>query len=60
MLKDSKGKKPPVIDISEDQWRQMLQIVRDGIFRKLNAVRNMQSIDKDIAAGIYVYAVEVQ
>jgi hypothetical protein len=60
MLRDSKGKKifPKEIDISEDQWIEMMQNVRNGIFRKLNAVREMQSIDKDIAAGIYVYAVE--
>ena len=36
----------------------MIQNIRNGIFRKLNAVREMQSIDKDIAAGIYVYSVE--
>ena len=37
-----------------------MQHIRDGVFRKLNVVRKMQSfdIDIDIAAGIYVYAVE--
>jgi hypothetical protein len=58
MLRDSKGKKPLHINISEDLWIEMMQNVRNGIIRKLNAVREMQSIDKDIAAGIYVYAVE--
>jgi hypothetical protein len=58
MLRDSKGNKPRHVDIFEDQWIEMMQNVRNGIFRKLNAVRKMQSIDKDIAAGIYVYAVE--
>jgi hypothetical protein len=58
LLTDSKGNKPLHLDISEDQWIEMVQNVRNGIFRKLNAVRKMLSIDKDIAAGIYVYAVE--
>jgi hypothetical protein len=50
--------KPLHIDISEDLWTEMKQDVRNGIFRKLNAVGEMQLIEKDIAAGIYVYAVE--
>jgi hypothetical protein len=36
----------------------MKQNIRDGILRKINAVRFMQTIDKDIAGGLYVYAVE--
>jgi hypothetical protein len=58
MLKDAKGNKPLHIDISEDQWKEMMQNIRDGILRKLNAARNMETIDKEIAAGLYVYAVE--
>jgi hypothetical protein len=58
MLRDSKGKKPNNIDISEDVWIKMMQHVRNGIFQKLNAVIKMNSIDKDIAAGTYIYAVE--
>lgn len=58
MLKDSKRKKPLEIEISEDLRIKMVQHVRNGIFRKLDAVRKMQSIDTEIAAGIYVYAVE--
>jgi hypothetical protein len=58
MLKDSKGHKPSHIDISEDQWNQMKQHIRDGILRKINAVSKIQKIDKDMAAGLYVYAVE--
>lgn len=58
MLRDSKGKKPLHIDISEDLWIEMMQNVQNDILQKLNAVKKMKSIDKDIAAGIYVYAVE--
>jgi hypothetical protein len=47
MLKDARGNKPPHIDISEDQWKEMMQNIRDGILRKLNAARNMETIDKE-------------
>jgi hypothetical protein len=50
--------KPSYIDIPENQWKEMMHHVLDGIFRKLNAAKNMQTIDMYIAAGIYVYAVE--
>jgi hypothetical protein len=36
----------------------MKQNIRDGILRKINAVKHIQAVDKDIAAGLYVYAVE--
>jgi hypothetical protein len=58
MLKDSNGLKPSQIEISEDVWKQMMGFIRDGILRKINVVRHMQTADKDIAAGLYVYAVE--
>ena len=50
--------KPSYIDIPKKQWKEMMQYVLDGIFRKLNVVKNMQTIDMYIAAGIYIYAVE--
>src|ERR687898_3446167 len=58
MLKDSNGHKPSAIELSEDVWKQMMKFIRDGILRKIDAVRHMQTADKDIAAGLYVYAVE--
>lgn len=58
MLKDSNRHKPSQIEISEDVRKQMMGFIRDGILRKINAVRYMQTADKDIAAGLYVYAVE--
>ena len=50
--------KPSEIEISEDVCKQMMEHIQDGILRKLRAVRYMQTFDKDIAAGLYVYAVE--
>jgi hypothetical protein len=47
MLKDARGNKPPQIDISEDQWKEMMQNIKDAILRKLNAARNMETIDKE-------------
>jgi hypothetical protein len=54
MLQD----KPSHVDISENQWKEMMQDVLSGIFRKVNAVKSMQNIDMYVAAGIYIYAVE--
>jgi len=50
--------KTPHVDIPEQQWQDMMQNIRDGIFRKLKAAREMTAIDKEMAAGLYVYAVE--
>lgn len=50
--------KPSYIDIPEKLWKKMMQHVLEGIFQKLNAVKNMQTIDLYVAAGIYIYAVE--
>jgi hypothetical protein len=58
MLKDSNRHKPSQIEISEDVWKQMMGFIKDGILRKINAVKRTQTTDKDIAAGLYVYAVE--
>lgn len=54
MLQD----KPSHVDIPENQWNEMMQNVLNGIFRKLNAVKNILTIDIYIAAGLYIYAVE--
>jgi hypothetical protein len=50
--------RPSHIDIPEEQWKEMMQNVLNGIFRKLDAVKNMQTIDTYVSAGLYIYAVE--
>jgi hypothetical protein len=50
--------KPSHIDIPANQWKEMMQIVLNGIFRKLNVVKNILPIDMYIVAGLYIYAVE--
>jgi hypothetical protein len=54
MLQD----KPSHVDIPENQWKEMMQNILNGIFHKLNAVKNFLTIDMNIAAGLYIYAVE--
>jgi hypothetical protein len=46
------------VDIPEQLWKEMMCNVRDGIFRKLKAARSTLGIDKDVSAGVYVYAIE--
>jgi AbiV family abortive infection protein len=50
--------KPQHVDISEHQWQEMMQNVGDGIYRKLKAAKQITAYDKEMAAGLYVYAVE--
>jgi hypothetical protein len=54
MLQD----KPSHVDIPENQCKEMMQNILNGIFRKLNAVKNILTIDMYIAAELYIYAVE--
>jgi hypothetical protein len=54
MLQD----KPSHVDISENQWKEMMQNILNGIFQKLKAVKSILTIDMYIAAGLYIYAVE--
>jgi hypothetical protein len=54
MLQD----KPSHIDIPENQWKERIQDVPNSIIRKLNAVKNVQTIDMYITAGLYICAVE--
>jgi hypothetical protein len=58
MLKDSNRHNPSQIEISEDVLKHMMGFIRDGILWKINAVRHIQTADKDIAEGLYVYAVD--
>jgi hypothetical protein len=50
--------KPRRIYISKDKWSETKHTIRDGIRKKLFAAKQILSIDIDIAAGIYIYALE--
>jgi len=58
MLRDSDGDKLPCIDITDHQWDEMKCYIEHGITRKLAAARKMVDIDKELSAGIYLYALE--
>jgi hypothetical protein len=38
--------KPQHVDISEHQWQEMMQNVRDGIYRKLKSAKQITAYDK--------------
>lgn len=50
--------KPLRIYISKEIWNDAKHTVRDGILHKLSAAKENLTIDTDIAAGIYIYALE--
>jgi hypothetical protein len=58
MLTSEKGDKPFEIDISEEIWTNIRELILQGIEKKINAAKKLLEIDKEIAAGIYIYAVE--
>lgn len=50
--------KPLRIYISKDKWNNAKYSIRDGIIKKLYAAKQTLTIDKEIAVGIYIYALE--
>ncbi len=58
MLRDIGGDKLPCIDITDQQWEEMTCYIEHGITRKLIAARKMIDIDKELSAGLYLYAFE--
>jgi hypothetical protein len=58
MCGECKGKKPKIIDIEEDLWKQSIKNTCEGIVKKLQSARKLLEFDKDISAGLYSYALE--
>jgi hypothetical protein len=50
--------KPRRIYISKNKWNETKHTIRNGIIKKLSAAKQNISIDMNIAAGIYMYALE--
>lgn len=50
--------KPEKLDINNSLMEEALQYIKAGIIRKLAAARKMIDYDKEVAAGIYMFAVE--
>jgi len=50
--------KPSTIEISEEKWIEAKHIIKNGIIKKISAAKQNIDIDIDIAAGIYIFALE--
>jgi hypothetical protein len=50
--------KPSKIYISKEKWIEAKHIIKNGIVKKLSAARKSVDINKEVAAGIYIYALE--
>ena len=46
------------IQISKETWIEAKRLIKSGIIKKLSAAKQNIDIDIEIAAGIYIYAVE--
>ena len=49
---------PQEIIISKETWNEAKQLIKNGIIKKLSAAKQNIDIDTEIAAGIYIYALE--
>jgi hypothetical protein len=50
--------KPEKLDINNSLMEEAVRCIKAGIIRKLAAASKMIDYDKEVAAGIYIYAVE--
>jgi hypothetical protein len=48
----------PEIHISKETWNEAKKLIKNGITKKLSAAKQNIYIDTEIAAGIYIYALE--
>ena len=46
------------IPISKETWKEAKRLIKNGIIKKLSAAKQNIDIDTEIAAGIYIYALE--
>ena len=46
------------IRVSKETWNEAKHTVKDGILKKLSGAKQNINIDIEIAAGIYIYALE--
>ena len=53
-----KVKKPSEIEISHEKWEETKQMIREGINKKLDASKTLIENDKEVSAGLYIYALE--
>ena len=49
---------PQEIYIPKEKWNEAQRLIKNGIIKKLAAAKQNIDIDTEIAAGIYIYALE--
>ena len=49
---------PQEISIPKEKWNEAQRLIKNGIIKKLAAAKQNIDIDTEIAAGIYIYALE--
>ena len=49
---------PQEISIPKEKWNEAQRLIKNGIIKKLAAAKHNIDIDTEIAAGIYIYALE--
>ena len=49
---------PQEIHISKETWNEAKRLIKNGIIKKLSTAKQNIDIDTEIAAGIYIYALE--
>jgi hypothetical protein len=47
-----------IIAISEDKGNELIKNIYDSIIKKLQSAKQLVDFDKEIAAGLYTYALE--
>ena len=47
-----------ITTVSEQKVNELTKSIRDGILRKLDSARILVHYDKEVAAGLYTYAIE--
>jgi hypothetical protein len=58
MLKNEKGRKPVEIQIPIEKWNETKRAIREGTKKKLDAAKKLIETDKEVSAGLYIYAIE--
>jgi hypothetical protein len=47
-----------IVTISEDKGKELIKNIHEGIIKKLQSARQLVDFDKEMAAGLYTYALE--
>ena len=57
-MKNEKGRKPREIELTLEKWNETKRIIREVVKKKLDAAKKLIESDKEVSAGLYIYAIE--